>query len=153
MPTKKRSVHELMNPDVMCLAPKTTVREAEQMLARRGVSGAPVVDERGRPVGVISQTDLVRHQSARVTAAQTGRFYTDVDDYRDLLDLPVDRSDTPVEQLMSRQVFSVTRDTGAASAANIMRERRIHRLIVTDRGLVVGVVTSLDLLRIVEELG
>jgi CBS domain-containing protein len=142
-----------MNPDVLCVTPGATVREVEQLLAKRGVSGAPVVDARGHALGVISQSDLVRHQAARVTAAETGRFYTDVDDYRDISAMPVDRSDTPVEQLMTREVFSVARDTGVAVAANVMRERRIHRLLVTDKGVVVGIVTSLDLLRIVEELG
>ena len=67
--------------------------------------------------------------------------------------LPFDRSSTPVSELMSPEVYSVTRETGVAVAANIMRERRIHRLLVTDRGRLVGIVTSLDLLRIVEERG
>ena len=39
------------------------------------------------------------------------------------------------------------------ACAHIMRERRLHRLFVTDKGKLVGVVTSLDLMRIVEELG
>jgi CBS domain-containing protein len=149
----KRRVHELMNPDVLCVTPKTTVREVEQLLAKRNVSGAPVIDERGRAVGVISQSDLVRHQSERATAGESGRFYSDDDDYRDIAAMPVDRSDTPVEQIMSRHVHAVTRETGVAAAANVMRERHIHRLLVTDRGIVVGVVTSFDLLRVVEELG
>jgi CBS domain-containing protein len=113
----------------------------------------PVVDSGGRPVGVISHRDLVRHQSERATAGSSGRFYSDVDDYQELADLKVDRSDTCVSELMSNDVYSVTRETGVAVAANIMRERRIHRLMVTDRGRLVGIVTSLDLLRIVEELG
>jgi CBS domain-containing protein len=46
----------------------------------------------------------------------------------------------------------VNRDTGVAVAANIMRERRIHRLLVIDKGVLVGIISSLDLLRVVEEL-
>ncbi|HTF33286.1 MAG TPA: CBS domain-containing protein [Myxococcota bacterium] len=153
MRTKKRSVAELMNPDVVCLPPEATVREAEQTLVKRGVSGAPVVDAGGRPIGVISQRDLVRHLSERATAGASGRFYSDVEDYQEIAELKVDRSSTPVSELMSDEVYSVTRETGVAVAANIMRERRIHRLMVTDRGRLVGIVTSLDLLRIVEELG
>jgi CBS domain-containing protein len=153
MRTKKRSVAELMNPDVVCLPPEATVGEAEQTLVRRGVSGAPVVDPGGRPIGIISQRDLARHLSERATAGSSGQFYSDVEDYQELAELKVDRSSTPVSELMSRDVYSVTRETGVAVAANIMRERRIHRLLVTDRGRLVGIVTSLDLLRIVEELG
>ena len=100
---------------------------------------------------MVSQNDLVRHASGRVSAEESGRFYSDDPDYRDLGSLPVDLSDTPVGEVMSKRVYTVSRDTGAAVAANIMRERRIHRLVVTDRTRVVGVVTSHDLLRVVEE--
>jgi len=149
----KRRVGDLMNPSVVCVPSGSTVADAQKLLAERSVSGAPVVDARGRPIGVISQSDLARHQSARTTVGDAGRFYTDVEDYRDLLDLPVDRSTSPVDEVMSPRVFSVTRDTGVAAAANVMRERRIHRLLVTERGVLVGVLSSFDLLRVVEELG
>lgn len=142
-----------MNPNVICLGPDMTLQEAEKILADRRVSGAPVVDDAGAPLGVVSLSDLVRHQSRRPTAGGSGRFYTDVEDYQDIADLPVDVSQTPVRELMSRDVYSVNRDTGVAQAASIMRSRRIHRLLVTDRGRLVGVVTSLDLLLVVEEAG
>lgn len=150
---QRRKVSELMNPDVVCLSPETTVAEAQRLLAARSVSGAPVVDGSGQPIGVISQSDLVRHQARRVTAGESGRFYSDMDEYSDIADLPVDRSRTPVRDLMTPHVYSVSRDTGAAAAASIMRDRRIHRLIVTERGRLVGVVTSLDLLMVVVEHG
>ena len=148
---QRRVVSDFMNPDVVTLRPEMTVRESEQRLATRRVSGAPVVDGYGRVLGVISQNDLVRHQAEETTATEAGRFFTDVDTYRDLAQLPVGRSTTPIEKLMTRRVYHVSRDTGVAVAANIMRERRIHRLLVTDRSVLVGIVSSLDLLRLVEE--
>ncbi len=148
---QRRVVSDFMNPDVVALRPDMTVREAEQLLARRRVSGAPVVDGHGRVLGVISQNDLVRHQAEETTATEAGRFFTDVDSYRDLAQLPVERWTTPIEKLMTRKVYQVARDTGVAVAANIMRERRIHRLLVTDRSVLVGIVSSQDLLRLVEE--
>jgi CBS domain-containing protein len=142
-----------MNPDVVCLRPEMTVAEAQALLADRAVSGAPVVDASGQPIGVISQSDLVRHQAHRVTAEASGRFYSDVEEYQDIKELTVDQSQTPVSELMTPRVYSVTRDTGVAAAASIMRERHIHRLLVTERGRLVGMVTSLDLLMVVVEAG
>ncbi len=147
----KRRVSELMNPNVVCARPEMTVAEAAKLLAVRGVSGAPVVDEQGRILGVVSQNDLVRHSTKQVSAEESGRFYSDDELFEDLADVPVDVSDTPVEEVMSRRVYTVSRDTSVAVAANIMRERHIHRLIVSERTRVVGVITSLDLLRVVEE--
>ena len=74
-----------------------------------------------------------------------------MNEYRDLANLPRDLSDAPVESVMSKEVYTVPRDSSAAAGASIMRERKIHRLFVTDQGSLVGVVTSLDLLRVVEE--
>ena len=147
----RRVVGELMNPDVVALRPEMTVPEAQELLAARSVSGAPVVDATGRILGVVSQNDLVRSAARPDTAGHKGLFFTSDDDFEDLADTPVTPAATAVREVMSRRVYHVARDTGVAVAANVMRERRIHRLLVTDRGVLVGVVTSLDLLRVVEE--
>lgn len=142
-----------MNPDVVCATPEMSVGETLQLLLDRDVFDAPVVDEHGRMVGVISQSALMRHVKAPTTAAQSGHFFTEDDDYRELGNIRTEETQTPVEEVMRRKMHPVTRETGVAVAANIMRERQLHRLFVTDGGKLVGVVTSLDLLRIVEELG
>ena len=149
----QRKVSELMSPSVVCLTPEMTVADAQSLLASRRVSGAPVVDGSGHAIGVISQSDLVRHQTQRMSAGQAGRFYSDMDEYQDIADLPVDRSQTPVRELMTPHVYGVNRNDSAATAASIMRERRIHRLLVTERGRLIGVVSSLDLLAVVIEGG
>lgn len=152
MAVRPRRVFELMNPDVVALRPEHSVTEAQQILATRGVSGAPVVDETGRVLGVVSQNDLVRKATHPDTAENAGQFFSSIEDYADLGTTPVGASSMRVADLMNKRVYSVNRDTGVAVAANIMRERRIHRLLVTDKGVLVGIVSSLDLLRVVEEL-
>lgn len=140
-----------MNPDVVCARPDMTAADVQRLLAERRVSGAPVVDEGGRVLGAISQSDLARHTLARTTAREAGLVYSDDDEWTDVANLRVDRSTMPVEKLMRTEVFTVNRDDSVALAANIMRERRVHRLFVTERGRLVGVITSLDLMRVVEE--
>jgi len=75
-----------------------------------------------------------------------------VEDYADLGATLAAPSSLHVSDVLTPRVYSVNRDTGVAVAANIMRERRIHRLLVLDKGVLVGIVSSLDLLRVVEEL-
>ncbi len=139
-----------MSPPGICLRADTSVREAGKRLAEGRVTGAPVVDEEGRAVGVVSQQDLVRHESGTSSVGAEGQFYTDVDDYRDLASVPVDRSATTVAEIMTREIVSVDRTTTAREAAALLRSRRIHRLLVTEAGVLVGVVTSLDLLAALE---
>jgi CBS domain-containing protein len=145
-------VAELMNPDVVCARPDMTIGAVARLLATRGVSGAPVVDAGGRVLGIVTQNDLVRHATRRVTVAEAGRFVTDEDDYGDLAGLPADLSATLVEKVMSAPVFSVSRNSSVAVAAHIMRERHVHRLVVTEQGRLVGMISALDLMRVVEEV-
>src|SRR4051812_40350179 len=56
---------DLMTRNVAALSPLTTVGEAARLLTEQRISGAPVVDGKGNLLGVVSQTDLVRHQSGR----------------------------------------------------------------------------------------
>lgn len=151
-PLPVRRVHELMNPNVVCARPGMTLREVARLLTRRRVSGAPVVDDRGRILGIVTQNDLTRALSRRIATGDAGRFYTSLDEYRDLGRLPASPATTPVEEVMRRRVYTVPRDAGVAIAAHIMRERRVHRLLVTERGLLVGIISALDLLAVVEEV-
>lgn len=152
MAVRPRRVFELMNPDVVTLRPEHSLVEAQQILSSKSVSGAPVVDASGRVIGVVSQNDLVRRAAHPDTVAQAGQFFSSVEEYADLGTTPVAPSSQHVSDVLTPRVYSVNRDTGVAVAANIMRERRIHRLLVIDKGVLVGIVSSLDLLRAVEEL-
>ena len=152
MAVRPRRVSELMNPDVVTLRPDQSLVEAQRILSSKSVSGAPVVDAAGRVIGVVSQNDLVRKAAHPDTVAHAGQFFSSVEDYADLGRTLVAPSSQHVSDVLTPRVYSVNRDTGVAVAANIMRERRIHRLLVIDKGVLVGIVSSLDLLRVVEEL-
>jgi CBS domain-containing protein len=140
-----------MNPDVLTLSPKETVREAARLLAEHNFGGAPVVDDSGTIVGIVTQNDLARFAARQATVGETGQFFTDQDDYADLGRTRSDTLQTPIEQVMSTSVFTVNPDDGVAIAANLMRERRVHRLVVTREGRLAGMITTLDLMRVVEE--
>lgn len=148
-----RTVGELMSPPTVRLRPSTTVREAEEALGKKRVTGAPVVDDDGCAVGIVSQHDLIVYVSGRTTAGEAGTFYTDVPNYRELGETAIDRGNTPVEQIMTRDVVCVDRTAPITEAAHLMRERRIHRLLVTESGVLVGIVTSLDLLEVLDQGG
>jgi CBS domain-containing protein len=142
-----------MSRDVLRFAPETTVGEAARLLEERGVSGAPVVDGSGRVQGVVSLNDLVREHLKRRTVGEVGTFFTDIEDYRDIGQLPADWARIPLEKLMSRSVLSVETTTSAGTAARILRERGVHRLLVLKDGALAGIVSSLDLLRVLEDAG
>ncbi|HSK92951.1 MAG TPA: CBS domain-containing protein [Candidatus Angelobacter sp.] len=117
----------LMTSDPITIEPDATAVEAEDLLKRYRVSGLPVV-ERGRLVGVISQTDLVVARSSEMIAVHWDRMR--------------------VRHLMSSPAVTVHAGATVAGAARQLLLHHIHRLVVIDDdGHPIGVVTPLDLLR------
>jgi CBS domain-containing protein len=122
-------VADAMASDVQCVSPELTLRELLQVFAVCGISGAPVVVD-GKPVGVISKTDVVR----ALTTALDGELHSAVAELR-------------VRELMSPVVFTMPPDAPLDRAAAMMAFEGIHRVPILVGDHVVGLLTSIDVLR------
>ncbi|HZU38429.1 MAG TPA: CBS domain-containing protein [Gemmataceae bacterium] len=123
---------DVMMPNPVSLRADATVAEAIALLTDRGFNAAPVIDEAGHPIGVLSHTDLLAHERER-SPGTGGSGEPDP---------------TRVYDLMTPAVFSVSPDTSAAQVVDEMLAHRVHRLFVVDStGVLVGVVAALDVLR------
>ncbi len=146
---------ELMTPNPVSLRDGAALREALALLTDRSIKAAPVIDAAGRPVGVLSCTDLLIHDREEVehlTAAP--EFYR-----RDEMETDagetlgkgfrVERVDgTCVRDVMTPAVFSVAPDTPAVRVIEEMVGLKVHRVfVVDDSGVLVGVISALDVLR------
>jgi CBS domain-containing protein len=145
-----RTAEELMTPNPVSLREDVPLREAIAFLVDRNISGAPVIDEAGRPVGVLTQSDILVHdrEEAEHLAPPEVEFGAPLppswwDSFQ------VERVDTtPVRDVMTPAVFCVAVDTPAWNVVEQMRELNVHRLFVTDEdGVMVGVVTAMDIVR------
>lgn len=166
MSDRPTRVEDVMSTQVITVAPETSLRAFLEIAEGEGISGAPVVDEAGRPVGVVSLHDLVRglgEETARALmdrdarpggapAAARGREAArgSVRDRPGALDGEAGRPWT-VADVMTSSVFSVRPETGLAEAARILADAEIHRAPVLRDGRVVGLVTTFDLLRAVAD--
>jgi CBS domain-containing protein len=150
---------EMMTPNPVSIRDTATLREAMALFAKRGISAAPVIDHAGRPVGVLSQSDIVIHHFETVSrfkplpefyhrselAANSGESV--------VRDFEVKDCDgTLVRDLMTPAVFSVTSDAPASRVVGDMIGLKVHRLFVVEPGgVLVGVVSALDVLRRISE--
>lgn len=145
----------LMTPNPISINARTTVRDALTKLLDKGIHGAAVIDSAGRPIGVISQTDIVRHCHERVEYACPVPEYYDKDELvlksgdRLTEGFQVEAVDlTEVREVMTPVVYSVTKDAPASKVVQLMLANHVHRLFVVDEvGTLVGVISALDLLR------
>jgi CBS domain-containing protein len=146
---------DLMTPNPVSIDADATVREAIALLTDRGFSAAPVIDEAGRPIGVLSQTDILVHDRERsYLAAAVPDYYDRTDlarrlDRRAPADFEIENVDTArVRDLMTPVIFSVPPEKPAAKVVEEMLALKVHRLFVVDRaGALVGVISAHDILR------
>jgi CBS domain-containing protein len=134
-----------MNKKVVVVEAWLTLREAAKLFIDKNITGAPVVDEEGKLVGVLSQTDLIRRQRERGADAESVPFYADEEGSRNFHIEEPDR--TRVEQVMTPLVLSAVEDTPVEDLARMMLKRGVHRLIIMKNGKLRGIVSSMDLLR------
>lgn len=122
--SRARTAADLMTANPVSIHQMSTVREAAALLTTRGISAAPVIDDAGRPVGVVSRSDLLlRYQASAKDGAA-------------------------VHSVMTPAVFSIGPDAPAAEAVEMMVGLRVRRIfVVDDSDVLIGVVSALDVLR------
>lgn len=148
---------DLMQSPVVVIGQDASLLDAHRILVEEEIHGAPVVDEDGAVVGVISSLDLLRvAEEEQESPRGDAIYYRDVlpyagppgsaggDDFQDRL------SSRRVAEAMSPYVVSVAPDATAAQVARTLRENGIHRVLVAEKDALLGIVTAFDLLRLLE---
>jgi len=142
---------DVMTTDVITVDPDTTVQSFANLLAERGISGAPVVDSNGGLIGIVSEGDLLhraeigtahRHRPRRRSwwldhfASELAREY-------------VKSHGRTVKEIMTRGVVTVTEETDLADVAALLEAKRIKRVPVMREGKVVGIISRANIVRAV----
>ena len=150
---RKLTAGDVMNTGVLTVRPDMTARELAAFLVENQISGAPVLDARGMLVGVVSLTYIAESDAERGPADGGGGYHgwEDKLSRAEMRDLHVEGDGPLVSDLMTPTVYAVPEETPVALLARTMVSGRIHRLLVTRKHKVVGIVTSLDLLQLLCE--
>lgn len=140
---------------VATVSPEQTLGELAELLSLHQISGAPVVDEEGRLLGVVSQSDMAHYlgglQSDEVRPSsgfyqdRLGRFTPLDPAVRELL------TRKTVAELFTPHVHSVSPDATLDDVIGLMLREHVHRLPVVLEGKLVGLISTFDVLRVVRD--
>lgn len=154
-----RTAGEVMNPVVLSANAEWPVEQLAEFLVENSISGAPVVTDEGELLGVVSLTDIVRQDTFK--SRETQMYAHDCYIY-DLAynfaeeEISIFRvkesSETLVRDIMTTVVFSVDEDCSLRTVADMMVRGRIHRVFVTREGQLSGIITSLDILKLLRDM-
>lgn len=115
-------VHDIMSQSVITTEPHKSIEHVRNMMESNKVGAVPIVDSEGSPVGIVSTTDFISGLN----------------------------ESSPISSIMTEKVYTVPKYDDISTAARIMRNHKIHRVIVTHEKKVIGVLSAFDLLKLVE---
>jgi CBS domain-containing protein len=108
---------EIMTKAVIAVTPLTPVKSLAKLLSKNHISGAPVLDERGRLIGIVSERDLLSKRGSQV------------------------------KSIMTENVVRVTEDTPVEEIASLMTTQNVKRLPVMRGQQLAGIVSRADIIR------
>jgi len=140
---------DLMSQTVVLLPREMSLCAAARLLAQAHVSGAPVVDDNGCCIGVLSNTDFLHY--AEREGRRHGPCHTEAMHAWQIVDED-DSRDERVSDCMTRDPVTVPPHTSIQRLARMMIDAHIHRLIVVDKDdHPIGIVSSTDILAAVAQ--
>ncbi|MEO3429196.1 CBS domain-containing protein [Pelagibius sp. CAU 1746] len=115
-------IADLMAKRVISAQPHHSVDHLRGLMERNRIHAVPVVGPEGEAAGIVTTADVARKL----------------------------KGETPVKRIMTTRVYCVPAYNDVSAAARVMRKHRIHHVVVTHEKRVVGILSSLDLLKLVE---
>ena len=147
---------DIMTPHVITVQPDLSVRELVGVMTQHRIYGCPVVDDDGRLVGVVSVTDVLEEQNSHQPEVMPAEdYYTQM--HVEDVDLSkgfqlIEDGATRVADIMTPKIVCVDEEVSIKGVAATMVSRRIHRVFVVQHGRLTGVITALDILKIVKDI-
>lgn len=149
-------VKEIMTTDVVKLNGYMSVRQAADLLATRNISGAPVVDNDGKLIGILTETDILRSVEEAANEMHMvfpsihamGVMFEMSKGEKEILKAFEEQANTVVMDVMTKTVMTCTPDTTLNEVATTFVEKGINRLpVVDEEGSLVGIIARGDIVR------
>jgi CBS domain-containing protein len=140
---------DIMAKEVITVSPDAEVVQAAKILVEENINGVPVVDEEGKMVGILCQSDLIAQQKTIPLPS----LFTLLDGFIPLTSMKKFEKDIQkiaaikVSDAMTVDPVAVSPDTGIAEIANLMVDKNFHSIPVVDEGKIVGIIGKEDILR------
>lgn len=151
---------DIMNTDVLSVGMDWSIDQLSEFFLENSISGAPVTSEDGKLHGVVSMTDIIQYKSMPGTygdSDETHEYYIHAPERKySPVEIESYRVDTEslvtVRDIMTTVTFSVNEFTKIQKVADAMLRGRIHRVFVTRDETLVGIITTMDMLKAIKDL-
>jgi CBS domain-containing protein len=122
MPAPPTTVGQLMTERLEIISPSDTAQEAAKKMRDKKVSSLVVTDVEDKPIGIVTERDLVRQVCTKV----------------------INSNDVIVQHIMSSPLATIDANSSVEVAADIMTQNKVRHLLVVDENKVLGIITPSD---------
>lgn len=148
----KELVGEIMSQNVISLKPEQSVAEAAGVLTHNHIGGAPVLDENGRLIGMVSESDLIiqdvkLHFPSYIHFLDSYIYLESLSKFEHTLKKAVAAK---VKDVMSADVVALNPNASIQEIATLMTNKGIGRVVIVDDSKVVGIVSKGDIVKSLE---
>jgi len=140
---------DIMTKDVITVKAATTIEELSRTLIEHKISGAPVVDDSGNLIGIVTENDLIS-QNRRLHIPTVMRLF----DSFIMLESPgkIEKeikkmAATTVDEICVKKVVTVSEDASSEDIATIMAEKKVHLIPVVEGKKIIGILGKADLIK------
>ncbi|HME68509.1 MAG TPA: CBS domain-containing protein [Myxococcota bacterium] len=149
---------DVMQTHVVTIEADASLLDAQRLFVEEEINGAPVVDADGRVIGVLSARDLLRGAAEEQdTVLSEAHYYRDFAEFSgpDWANGPEDfqnrLASRTVSEVMTEGALMLAPDAPVDEIARTLRQSRIHRVLIAKDGVLVGIVSTFDLMALLEK--
>ena len=152
-----KTIKDIMTTDVQSVQDDWSLETLSQFFFDKQISGAPVVDSNEKLAGVVSLSDLARNNTLPASTSEESShdYYKNTGSVsgisqEDLSKLKIEsESMITVKDIMTPMIFEMSEDTPVQKAAETMLKGHIHRVLITRDKKLTGIVTTMDMLKVI----
>jgi CBS domain-containing protein len=151
---------DIMTADVLEVRADWSLSRLAEFLFENSISGAPVISEDGILTGVVTSADLIAYDTVPENDPESygpHEYYLRSLEHRyakvEIASLSIHGEPlTTVGDIMTPMIFKVSEDTAVQDIADTMIKNRIHRIFVTKKEKMVGIISSADMLKVIRDM-
>ncbi len=143
------TARDIMNREVITITDEATVKELARILSIHQIGGVPVINDKGKLVGVVTESDLIYqtkkvHIPTVITILDSVFYLENPDKMEEEMKK---MAGIKVKDILTSVPITVTEDTPLDEIATIMAEKSVHTLPVMNKETLVGVIGKKDIIR------
>ena len=149
------TARDIMTPNVKAVPQDWTMQQLAEFLTENEITGSPVCDDSERIIGIVTLKDIAEFRWNQVSGEPEKELSDDekqeARQIRQMMFEGMTRTPVEVHDIMTPSVMSVGEDTSVRTIADIMMAEHLHRIFVTEKEAITGIITTYDMLKLVAE--